>query len=241
MVTVSLESIDPIVREVEDSADRQAIYPALLSRFSLSEIDSAVRWLEYCGYVKERSASIRGPFFYSLTDKGLESARVGRIPDEDRRLLYQEQEPYSVFVAHQFSEDDTELVAYLRDHLLVPGGFAVLEGRAEGLEQFRDAIVQKIRKARFFICLLTGHVKLARGGLASSVWLYQETGVAVAFGKRPLLLVEDGIDSKYIGELQSVYEHIPFTRSNHPRAFDRILPRFVADLQSAGIPLPGGG
>jgi hypothetical protein len=76
------------------------------------------------------------------------------------------------------------------------------------------------------------------GGHISSVWLYQETGAAVAYGKDPLLLVEEGIDQQYIGELQKVYEYEVFTRSNHPRVFQTVLPRLYADLDAHGIVSP---
>ncbi len=85
---------------------------------------------------------------------------------------------------------------------------------------------------------MTKREELASGEFASSVWLYQETGVAVAYGKQPLLLVEEGIDSHYVGELQSIYEHISFTRSNHPQKFEGIIRRIVVDLEANLIPLP---
>jgi hypothetical protein len=112
---------------------------------------------------------------------------------------------------------------------------SVLLGR---LEEFRAAILDKIRQSRFFLCLLTKRTPLASGNFASSVWLYQETGVAVAYGKKPLLLVEEGIDSEYVGELQRIYEHIPFTRSNHPDRFEAVSRRFLVGLETNKIPFP---
>ena len=88
---------------------------------------------------------------------------------------------------------------------------------------------------------LTKRAALASGSFASSVWLYQETGVAVAYGKKPLLLVEEGIDSEYVGELQRIYEHITFTRSNHPERFEAIARRLLIDLEANNIPLPARG
>jgi hypothetical protein len=106
------------------------------------------------------------------------------------------------------------------------------------LEQFRVSILNKIRDSRFFICLLTKRVPLESGGYISSVWLYQEIGAAMAFGKKPLLLVEQGIDSHFVGEFQKIYEHIPFTRSNHTAVFPDIIRRLEADLEGSMIPLP---
>jgi hypothetical protein len=197
-----------------------------------------MRWLEFGGYVGTNSATIRGPFWHSLTTKGCEVADSGRFSDEERKLLYQEEDPHTVFIAHQFNTDDTDIVSYIRDKVLVPNGFKVLDGRADGLEEFRTSILTKIRRARFFLCLLTKRQELTSGTYASSVWLYQETGVAVAYGKKPLLLVEEGVDSQYVGELQSIYEHITFTRSNHPLKFDAISRRFLNDLDANSIPRP---
>ena len=65
------------------------------------------------------------------------------------------------------------------------------------------------------------------------------TGVAFpAYGKKPLLLVEEGIDSEYVGELQRIYEHISFTRSNHPDRFEAVSRRFLVDLATNKIPFP---
>ena len=222
----------------EDAAADSHIYRQLLGQYDLADIDAAMRWLELGEYVGQSSATIRGPFWRVLTDKGRAAADAGAIPDDERRLLYQEQDPYAVFIAHQFNTDDSDLVAYIRDSVLSPLGLQLLDGRADGLEEFRVSILTKIRQARFFLCLLTKRTELASGAYASSVWLYQETGVAVAYGKKPLLLVEDGIDSQYVGELQSIYEHITFTRSNHPQKFDAIGRRFLVDLEANNIPPP---
>ena len=173
-----------------------------------------------------------------LSNKGLGAATAESIYEKDKALLYQEQDPYGVFIAQQFNADDSELVNYIKDKVLKPNGFTSYEGSAEGLEEFRHAILNKIRYARFYLCLLTKRIELAHGGYASSVWLYQETGVAVAYDKKPLLLVEEGIDSQYIGELQKVYQYITFTRSNHPQRFDTISRRLIVDLEVNNIPLP---
>jgi hypothetical protein len=226
------------VTQEEDAFTDAELYRHLLTCYPMAEIDAAVRWLLYGAYVSESSGSIRGPFWKNLTQKGRDAADASRLPDDDRPLLYQEQQPYQVFVAHQFNEDDTALVSYIRDRVLTPVGFELVDGRAEGLEDFRTSILTKIKRARYFLCLVTKRIELSSGGFASSVWLYQETGVAVAFGKHPLLLVENSIDPQYVGELQSIYEHIVFSRSNHPQMFDRIAPRLIADLTAHNIPSP---
>ena len=220
----------------QDAARPSDIYPYLLGRYQLAHIDAAMRWLELSGYISKIQWGIPGLSWYVLTDKGREAADRGKVSDEDRRLLYQEEDPYAVFVAYQFNRDDTDLVTYIHEEILLPHGFTMLDGRVDGLEEFRASILEKIRHARFFLCLLTKRVELASGTFASSVWLYQETGVAVAYGKKPLLLVEEGLDSDYVGELQSIYEYIMFTRSNYPQKFKAISRRFLVDLDANLIP-----
>lgn len=221
-----------------DSATDGHIYRHLLKEHSLEDIDTGMRWLKYGGYLSQESRTIRGPFWNVLTEKGKIVADQGEFDEEEKKLFYQAEDPYSVFVAHQFNKDDRDIVEYIRDKVLSPNGFRLLEGRVEGLEEFRQTILSKIRKARFFLCLLTKRTELATGEYASSVWLYQETGVAVAYGKKPLLLVEEDISSEYIGEFQSIYEHIIFNRSNHPKKFEAICRRFNADLEASQIPKP---
>ncbi|QDV61965.1 toll/interleukin-1 receptor domain-containing protein [Crateriforma conspicua] len=216
------------------------LYRALLPKFDLTTIDAALRWLTYCDYlIGSKEVNFGGQSIWTeLTEKGRAAAKKGELAEEDRRLLHGQEEPHEVFIAHQFNTQDSELVSYIRGRVLEPAGFNAIDGRADGLEAFRTAIVEKIRRARFFVCLLTKRNSLTAGGSASSVWLYQETGVAVAFGKRPLLLVEEGIDREYVGELQSIYEHIVFSRSNHPDKFDSIRPRLENDLKANDMALP---
>jgi hypothetical protein len=239
-VTQTVAEGEPSRSTEEDAAAAAHIYRNLLRQYSLADIDAAMRWLELGEYFGRSGFGIHGPFWHVLTDKGRQVADSGSFSEEEKRLLYQEQEPYEVFMAHQFNTDDTDLVSYIREKVLEPLGFTMLDGRADGLEEFRTSILAKMRRARFFLCLLTKRRELASGEFASRVWLYQETGAAVAFGKKPLLLVEDGISSEYVGELQSIYEHIIFTRSNHPSRFEAIGRRFLADLEANNIPKPRG-
>jgi hypothetical protein len=50
--------------------------------------------------------------------------------------------------------------------------------------------------------------------------------------------VEEGIDDRYVGELQKIYEYEKFTRSNHARVFDTVSRRLLADLDANLIPRP---
>jgi len=197
-----------------------------------------MRWLDLGDYFGTQGFGILGPKLRFLTDKGRDVAISGNFPEDEKKLLYAGEDPYAVFIAQQFNKDDQDLVTYIRERVLEPRGFKATDGRVEGLEEFRNAILEKIQRSRFFVCLLTKRNSLASGNSVSSVWLYQETGIAVAFGKKPLILVEEGIENDYIGELQKVYEYIMFTRSNHSRVFNDIERRLIADLKENNIPLP---
>ena len=221
----------------ENAITESGLYRPLLATYDLSNIEAAVRWLQLGEFLGRTEWGLRGPWAFTLTEKGVKAAKDEGFSDEDRKLLYQI-EPYQVFIAHQFNIDDQELVRYLREDILRPSGYDAVEGRAEGLEEFRQAILNKMSHAKFFLCLLTKRSELVTGTFVSSAWLYQEIGAAMAFGKKPLLLVEEGIDPHFVGELQKIYEHIEFTRSNHTRVFKRVVERFNADLEADLIPLP---
>jgi hypothetical protein len=227
----------PQTGHADDSINVGDLYRPLLARYDLADIEAAIRWLTVGGFLSKTTWGLGGPWVHTLTEKACSAADAGSFSEEDRKLLYRI-DPYAVFIAHQFNEDDEELVNYIKSRVLEPNGFRPLDGKAEGLEEFRLSILTKIKSARFFLCLLTCRTALESGSFVSSVWLYQEMGAAMAYGKQPLLLVEEGIDPQYVGELQRVYEYTNFTRSNHPRVFKSILNKLRVDLDSALIPLP---
>jgi hypothetical protein len=68
--------------------------------------------------------------------------------------------------------------------------------------------------------------------------LYQETGTAIAFGKKPLLLAEEGMHEHYAGELQKTYEYIPLGRSGFAAILPKVVERLNTELKLNNIPLP---
>lgn len=191
------------------------VYRKMLPKYSLSDVDTAIRWLEIGAYIIYSGLGLIAPRqVMHLSGKGIRLAEMGRLEDGDRRLVYQEN-PYAAFIARQFSDEDLPLFYYLQKSVLRPLGIEALDGQVDGIEAFRGEILRKIRNARFFICILTHRKQLLEGRFASSVWLYQETGAAVALGKKPLILVENGMDEHFAGELQKNYEYIPFSRQNY--------------------------
>lgn len=222
--------------ENDNALSPSDLYRELLGTYSLSTIDDNIRWLELAGFLGRVKWGIIGPELWQLTPSGEEFARNRALDDKNRNLLYTE-DPYLVFVARQFRTDDDPLYANLVE-ALAGAGYSALDGRVDGLDAFRGEILRKIRKARFFVCLLTHRAELKEGGYASSVWLYQETGAAVALGKKPLLLVESAMSDHYAGELQKNYEYIPFDRHCFGKALPEVVRRLNGDLGASHIPLP---
>jgi hypothetical protein len=221
---------------IEHALPTGDVYRQLLARYALTDIEGAVRWLEIGGYIRYSGYGFAPRMAIQLTLKGVELAEKGLLKDEERALVYQE-DPYAAFVARQFRDEDALLFQYLQQSVLAPIGIEALDGRVDGIEAFRGDILRKIRSARFFVCILTRREQLTNGKYASSVWLYQETGAAVAFGKKPLILVEDGMDDHFAGELQKNYEYIPFYRIDFKMAFHEVGRRVQSDLQEHHIPL----
>lgn len=225
-------------REYPDSMARDHVIQRLLPTYGLADIEAAITWLEIGAYVGKRGWGFMALVMLFLTDKGIAFADAGRLDAAGRALLYQE-DPYAAFVARQFAAEDDELFAFLAERVLAPLGIKALDGRVDGIEAFRGEILRKIRLARFFVCILTRRAELRDGTFASSVWLYQETGAAVALGKKPLILVEAGLGEHYAGELQKNYEYTPFARPDYAAAFRGVGERILHDLAANHIPIPG--
>jgi len=225
-------------RTVDHAVLRRDVYRDLMSRYSISILESAVTWLELGAYIGYSGYGILAPkMVIYLSEKGVALAESGLLDEAERRLVYQE-DPYAAFVARQFRAEDDELFTSLRDRVLTPIGITALDGNVDGIEAFRGEIIRKIQRARYFVCILTRRCELVEGKFASSVWLYQEIGAAVALGKKPLLLVERDMHEHYAGELQKNYEYAIFDRGDYGPAFQEVARRISADLAAYHIP-PG--
>jgi hypothetical protein len=221
---------------IEHALPTGHLYRELLPHYSLADLETAVRWLEIGDYLSYTGWGFSPKMAMQLTVKGIGLAETGALEGDERQLVYQE-DPYAAFVARQFRDEDLPLFQYIKDSVLAPFGIEALDGRVDGIEAFRGDILRKIRSARFFICLLTRREQLQNGSFASSVWLYQETGAAVAFGKKPLILVEEGMGEHFAGELQKNYEYILFSRSQYESPFQQVGRRVQSDLDANNIPL----
>ena len=64
----------------------------------------------------------------------------------------------------------------------------------------------------FFLAVMTKRDKIEKGGYTVSSWLLEEKGAALAYGHRPLIMVEEGVDRHYVGFLQGDDQLIYFER-----------------------------
>jgi len=118
-----------------------------------------------------------------------------------------------IFLAHIFAEK--ELIDELK-RIIVENNYSWKEGKREDLGSISEDILIKIRNCGFFVAVMTKKDKLeAHDKFTTSSWLIEEKGAALAFGHRPLIMVEDGIERHYVGFLQSDDEMIYFSRDNY--------------------------
>ena len=124
---------------------------------------------------------------------------------KNRELMRKpEVDPKSVFLSYRFAE--SEYVAGLTA-LLEERGFDVRTG-SEADTYISKAILERIRRAEYFLCLMTRAHERKDGTFATSSWLLEEKGAALALGKRIVLMVEDGVED--IGGLQGDWQQIRF-------------------------------
>lgn len=127
---------------------------------------------------------------------------LSRLPEIRREEVAPE--PKTVFLSHRFAEDDyvEGLSSYLEQ-----SGFRVVTGKAAS-DSIGKAVLNRIRETEFFLCLLTRTDEKIDGTYATSAWLLQELGAAIAFGKKLVIMVEDGVTD--LGGLQGDWQRIHF-------------------------------
>jgi hypothetical protein len=129
----------------------------------------------------------------------------------------------SVFLSYRFADTDE----YIRglSSLLEKDGFTIITGQ-DANTYISTAILDRIRSCQFFLCLMTRADEKADGTFTTSPWLLEEKGAALAFGKKIVLMVEDGISD--IGGLQGDWQRIHFT----PKGFTIAALKAVQQLKS---------
>ena len=110
----------------------------------------------------------------------------------------------TVFLSYRFAE--TEYAEGLIP-LLEERGFSIVTGKRSNT-YISKAIIDRIRDCQYFLCLMTRDKEKADGTFTTSPWLLEEKGVALAFGKQIVLMVEEGVDD--FGGLQGDWQRIHF-------------------------------
>ncbi len=112
--------------------------------------------------------------------------------------------PKNVFLSYRFA--DQEYVDGLTE-LLNQNGFAVETGRSANT-YISKAILERIKRCDFFLCLMTKNEAKVDGTYTTSGWLLEEKGAALAFGKPLVLMIEEGVTD--FGGLQGDWQRIHF-------------------------------
>jgi hypothetical protein len=110
----------------------------------------------------------------------------------------------TVFLSYRFAEED-----YVKGlvKLLVQSGFDVVTGKSANTF-ISKAVLDRIKACEFFVCLMTRDHAKSDGTYTTSPWLLEEKGVALAFGKPLVLMVEEGVTD--YGGLQGDWQRIHF-------------------------------
>ncbi|MFG1777553.1 hypothetical protein ACGFIG_14110 [Micromonospora sp. NPDC049048] len=164
--------------------------------------------------VRERASSTGDAELERLVDD-VDQVRILENVRPDPTLVRPNPSRNTVFLSYRFKEED----GYVRGltGLLEDDGFEVVTGRAaDGYVGM--AVLNRIRECEFFVSLMTRSRQFAEPGekFATSAWLIEEKGAALAFSKYMVLLVEEGVDD--IGGLHGDWQRHQFTATTFTTA-----------------------
>jgi len=128
----------------------------------------------------------------------------------------------TVFLSYRFAEKEyiNGLVKLLGQH-----GFQIATG--EGANTYvSQSIVDRIRGCEYFLCLMTRDQAKQDGTYTTSPWLLEEKGVAIAYGKPLVIMIEEGVTD--FGGLQGDWQRIHFG----PKGFLNAALQAVEQLES---------
>ncbi|MFG1917987.1 hypothetical protein [Micromonospora sp. NPDC048898] len=157
--------------------------------------------------VRDRATTSGDDELERLVDD-VDQARILENVRPDSGLVRPKVASNTVFLSYRFKEED----GFVRglSGLLEDNGFTVITGRAaDGYVGM--AVLNRIRECEFFVSLMTRSRQFAEPGekFATSAWLIEEKGAALAFSKYMVLLVEEGVDD--IGGLHGDWQRHEFT------------------------------
>lgn len=116
-----------------------------------------------------------------------------------------------IFLAHKFAEDD--FVVILKK-TIERHKYLWAEAKKNDLGKISADILTKIKNCGFFIAILTRQHELQGGNFTANSWPIEEKSAALAFGQRPLVMVEEGIERHYVGFVQNDDQIINFNTAD---------------------------
>ncbi len=179
----------------------------------LSEVSLTRLRQEAAAFGADRNSTHRGAALATQVEEIVSRVLAQKGPSVAKR---------SVFLSYRFAEK--EYVEGLRQ-LLEQEGFSPVTGLSANT-YISQAILHRIKDAEFFLCLMTRDKSKTDGTFTTSPWLLEEKGAALAFGKRIVLMVEEGVED--VGGLQGDWQRIHFG----PKGFLSAALQAVAQLKS---------
>lgn len=116
-----------------------------------------------------------------------------------------------IFLAHKFAED--EFILTLKK-TIERHKYLWAEGKKNDLGKISADILVKIKNSGFFVAIMTKQHELHGGNFTTNSWLTEQKGAALAFGQRPLVMVEEGVERHYIGFVQDDAQIINFNKAD---------------------------
>jgi len=135
-----------------------------------------------------------------------------------------------IFLAHRFTE--SVLIAQVKDEIK-KYGFNYQEGKVDDCGLITEDILDKIKRCSFFLVLITPLKEFKDGGYSTSSWLLMEIGVAIAFGRRCLILAEDKVDAEeFARKLQPDVQYETFNRTlDFPKKLNNAIERLKSEYE----------
>ena len=127
-----------------------------------------------------------------------------------------------IFLAHKFAEDDLVLIL---KRTIERHKYLWAEAKKNDLGKVSADIFVKIKNFGFFIAIMTKQHELRGGNFTTNSWPIEEKGAALAFGQRPLVMVEEGVERHYIGFVQDDDQIIYFNRADFSAKAEAVIKR----------------
>jgi len=129
---------------------------------------------------------------------------------------------HHIFLAYKFVEDNLALIL---KKTIERYKYLWAEGKKNDLGKISADILTKIKNCGFFIAILTKQHELQGGNFTTNSWLIEEKGAALAFGQRPFVMFEEGVERHYVGFVQDDDQIIYFNRADFNAKAENVVKR----------------